>query len=53
MEKIMNEESEWDHIVKTAVVKGPVEKVVCNEIVEAKQKMKSGTATKPSKVSVL
>ena len=25
VEKIMNEENEWDHIVKTDVVEGPVE----------------------------
>ena len=29
----MNEESKWDHMVKTDVVKGRVEKVACNEIV--------------------
>ena len=52
MEKIMNEEKEWDHMVETDVVKGPVEKVVRNEIVEAMQKMKSGKAKGPSEVSV-
>ena len=52
MEKTMNEENEWDHMVETDVVQGPVEKVVCNEIVEAMQKMKSGKATGPSEVSV-
>ena len=52
MEKIMNEENEWDRMVKTDVVEGPVEKVVRNEIVEANQKMKSGKVTGPSKVSV-
>ena len=41
MEKIMNEENEWDRMVETDVV-GPVEKVARNEIVEAIQSMKSG-----------
>ena len=40
MEKIMNEENEWHHMVETDVVEGPVEKVACNEIVEAMQRMK-------------
>ena len=35
MEKIMNEENEWDCMVETDLVEGPLEKVVCNEIVEA------------------
>ena len=47
----MNEEKEWDHVVETDVVEGPVEKVARNEIVEAMQKMKSGKATGPSQVS--
>ena len=52
MEKIMNEENEWDHMVETDVVEGPVEKVVRNEIVEEMQKMKSGKATRPTEVNV-
>ena len=52
MEKIMNEENEWDHMVEIDVVEGPVEKVACSKIVEAMQKMKSGMATGPSEVSV-
>ena len=52
IEKIMNEENEWDHMVETNLVEGPVEKVVCNEIVEAIQSMKSGKATGTSEVSV-
>ena len=52
MEKIMNEENEWDHMVQTDSVEGPVEKVARNEIVEAMQRMKSGKATGPSEVSV-
>ena len=52
MEKIMNQENEWDHMVENDVVERPVEKVACNEIVEAMQKMKSEKATEPSEVSV-
>ena len=51
MEK-MNEENEWDRMVETDLVEGPVEKVACNEIVEVIQSMKSGNATGPSEVSV-
>ena len=52
MEKIMNEENEWDHMVETDVVERPAEKVARNEIVEAMQNVKSGKATGPSEVSV-
>ena len=52
MEKIMNKENEWDRMVETDVVEGPVEKVARNEIVEAIQSMKSGKATGTSGVSV-
>ena len=52
MEKIMKEENEWDHMVETDVVEGPVEKMARNKIVEAMQRMKSGKATGPSEVSV-
>ena len=52
MEKIINEENEWDRMVETDLVEGPVEKVVRNEIVEAIQSMKSGKATGTSDVSV-
>ena len=52
MEMIMNEENEWDHMVETDVVEGPVEKVARNKIVEVMQRMKSGKATGPSEVSV-
>ena len=30
MEKIMNEENEWDRMVETDLVEGPVEKVARN-----------------------
>ena len=45
MEKIMNEENEWDRMVETDLVEGPVEKVARDEIVEAIQSMKSRKAT--------
>ena len=52
MEKIMNEENEWDHMVETDVVERPAEKVARIEIVKAMHKMKSRKATGPSEVSV-
>ena len=52
MEKIMNEENEWDHMVETDLVKGPVEKVARNKIVKAMQRIKLGKATGTSEVSV-
>ena len=52
MEKIMNEEDKWDHIVETDLVEGPVEKVDRNEIMEAMQSMKLGKATGTSEISV-
>ena len=51
MEKIMNEENEWDRMVENDLVE-PVEKVVRDEIVKAMQSMKSGKATGTSEVSV-
>ena len=45
IEKIMNEENEYDHMVETDVVERPVEKVARNEIVKAMQKMISGNGT--------
>ena len=48
----MNKEDEWDHMVETGVVEGPVEKVARNEIVETMQTMKSEKATGPSEVRV-
>ena len=41
MEKTMNEENEWDHMMETEILQGPVEKVAHNEILEAMQRMKS------------
>ena len=49
----MNEENEWDQMLETDVVEGPVEKVAHSEIVEAMQKMKSGKTTGPSEISAM
>ena len=49
MKKTINEENEWNQMVETDIVEGPVEKVARNEIVEAMQKMKSRKETKPCK----
>ena len=48
----MNEENEWDYMLETDVVEGPVEKAARNESVEAMQRIKSGKATGLSEVSV-
>ena len=52
MEKIMNRENNWDQMVDTDVMEGPVERVTSKEITEAMQKMKSGKAAGLSEVSV-
>ena len=52
MEKIMNKENNWDQMVESDVMEGPVEKVTSKEITEAMQKTKSGKAAGLSEVSV-
>ena len=52
VEKIINEENEWDQMVETDIIEGQVEKVTHNEIVETMLQMKSGKAAEPSDVSV-
>ena len=52
MEKIMNEENEWDQMVEINAVEGPIERITREEVVEAMRRMKSGKATGPSEVSV-
>ena len=49
---VVETEDEWDHMVETDAVEGPVKKVTRNKIVEAMQKMKSGKATGLSEASV-
>ena len=52
MERIMNEENEWDQNVQADLVEGPVERVSREEVVKALGKMKVGKAAGPSEVSV-
>ena len=52
MERIMNEENEWDQKTEAGVVEGPVEKVSREEVVKAIREMKVGQAAGPSEVSV-
>ena len=52
MEKIMNEENEWDQRVEADVVEGPVERVSREEVVKAMGEMKTGKAAGPSEVNV-
>ena len=52
MERIMNEENEWDQRVEANLVEGPVERVSREEVVEAIGEMKAGKAAGPSEVSV-
>ena len=52
MERVKNEENEWDQIPDVDVVEGPVEKVTVEEVITAFRKMKSEKATGPSEVDV-
>ena len=52
MERIMNEENEWDQNVQADLVEGPVEKVSREEVVQAVGNMKAGKAAGPSEISV-
>ena len=52
MEKIMNEENEWDDMMETDLVEEPVEIVACNKIVEAIKSMKSRKGIGPYEASV-
>ena len=52
MERIMNEENEWDQNVQADLVEGPVERVSQEEVVKVLGKMKAGKAAGPSEVSV-
>ena len=44
MERIVNEEIEWDQNVKAELVEGPVERVSQEEVVKAIREMKAGKA---------
>ena len=52
MERIMNEENEWDPNVEEDLVEGPVERVSWEEVVKVMGEMKAGKAAGPSEVSV-
>ena len=52
MEKIMNEENEWDQKVEADPVEGPVEGISREEVVKAIKEMKIGKAAGPSEVCV-
>ena len=52
MERIMNEENEWDQNVEADLVEGPVERVSQEEVVRAIREMEAGKAAGPSEVSV-
>ena len=51
MERIMNEENEWDQNVKAELVEGPVERISREEVVKAIKEMKVEKAGEPSEVS--
>ena len=51
MEKIMNDENEWDQMVEADMVGGPVEKGT-DEVMEAMNKMKLGKAAEHSEVNM-
>ena len=52
MERITNEENEWDQNVKAELVEGPVERVSREEVVKAIREMKAGKAAGPSESEV-
>ena len=52
MERIMNEENEWDQKTEAEVVEGPIKRVSQEEVVKAMGEMKAGKAAGPSGVSV-
>ena len=52
VEETMNEENEWDQVVESDVVEGPMEKVTRKKIVKVMQKIRLEKATVPSEASV-
>ena len=51
MERIMNEENEWDQTMKAELVEGPVKRVSREEVVKAIREMKVGRAAGSLEVS--
>ena len=52
MERIMNEDNDWDHNVEGDVVEGPVVDVGREEVLQALNEMITGKAPGPSDVSL-
>ena len=52
MQRIMNEENEWDQNVKAELVEGSVERVSREEVLKAIREMKVEKAAGPSEASV-
>ena len=52
MEKIINEENDWDHNVEGDAVEGPVVRESSEEVLQALNEMKTGEAPGPSEVSL-
>ena len=52
MERIMNEESDWDHNVEGGAVEGPVVCASREEVLQALNEMKTGKLHGPSEVSL-
>ena len=52
IERIMNEENDWDHDVEGDAVEGPVGCVGREEVLQALNEMKTGRALGPSEVSL-
>ena len=52
MERIMNDESDWDHSVEENAVEGPVVCVNIEDVLQALNEMKTGKAPGPPEVSL-
>jgi hypothetical protein len=51
MERVMNEENEWDGVVDVDVVHGPIDRVTMKEVMTAIKAMKLGKATGVSEIA--
>ena len=51
MERIMNEENDWDHNLEGDAVEGPVVCVSRDELLQALNEMKTGIDPGPSEIS--
>jgi hypothetical protein len=51
MERVRNEENEWDGVVDVDVVHGPIDRVTMKEVMTAIKAMKLGKATGVSEVA--